>query len=308
MKFHDTILVLLVVFCWSTGYLAQSYLVKFVPPFFAMFLESAIVSIVYSPILLYKKPPANLSFLMVLGFLWGPGTYGSMLLAVSLGINVSVVSVIGKTNVIFAIIFARIFFNEKMNFATILGILTSFTGLLFLLNTVHIFSNLPSLFSLMVFAVSWASYNMFVKKLSNMKKNQDEPLNMSVLVPWVSVCAMPQLFCISYCFEDWNIDIYSIPIHFIFVLAYQSLVVTCIVLSIWFRLITKYPMYKVGPFALLLPVFGMISGIVLLREQVTTLQLISSIIMISGLVIVSVQKINQYIQNVYTTRSLSIRQ
>jgi O-acetylserine/cysteine efflux transporter len=52
-------------------------------------------------------------------------------------------------------------------------------------------------------------------------------------------------------------------------LAYQAVVVVIICYGIWFRLLSRYTVNQVMPYTLLVPVFGVLSGVVLLDEPVT---------------------------------------
>ena len=57
-------------------------------------------------------------------------------------------------------------------------------------------------------------------------------------------------------------------------IAYQAVFVTVMGYGVWYRMMRRFPINQVMPFTLLVPVFGVISGVVLLGDPLTGLMLL----------------------------------
>jgi O-acetylserine/cysteine efflux transporter len=71
----------------------------------------------------------------------------------------------------------------------------------------------------------------------------------------------------------------------VFSIIYLSFFATLIGYGIWSTLLAKYPAGKVAPLSLLVPVFGLITAQIVLKEQLSLVQWMGGIIIILGLLI-----------------------
>jgi drug/metabolite transporter (DMT)-like permease len=72
-------------------------------------------------------------------------------------------------------------------------------------------------------------------------------------------------------------------------LVYQIVWIATITYLAWFWLITHYPAYRLASFTLLTPLFGVISGGVILHEPITTSLLIALVLVGTGICLVNRQ-------------------
>ena len=71
----------------------------------------------------------------------------------------------------------------------------------------------------------------------------------------------------------------------VFALAYLAFGATLLGYSLWSRLLSRYPAGQIAPFSMLVPVIGLSSAAVLLDEELSQLQLLGTILIMSGLAI-----------------------
>ena len=73
-------------------------------------------------------------------------------------------------------------------------------------------------------------------------------------------------------------------------MVYLGLVMTALGYSLWYSLIGRHPVSRVGPFLLLMPVFSVLGGIILLDETVTPMVALGGVIVIAGVVVITVPR------------------
>jgi drug/metabolite transporter (DMT)-like permease len=70
-------------------------------------------------------------------------------------------------------------------------------------------------------------------------------------------------------------------------LAYQTVVITFVTYLIWFWLVRHYPATQISVFTLLTPIFGLLAGVVLLGEPLTTRLVVALVAVCGGIWLVS---------------------
>lgn len=103
------------------------------------------------------------------------------------------------------------------------------------------------------------------------------------MIAWVAVFASPQLFLMSWVFEDNQIAVIrATGWQGWGVIIYLGVVMTAIGYAIWYHLLGKYPVTRVGPVLLLLPVTSIIGSVTLLGEKLTWVEILGALIVITG--------------------------
>jgi O-acetylserine/cysteine efflux transporter len=74
------------------------------------------------------------------------------------------------------------------------------------------------------------------------------------------------------------------------VLAFQSLLVTLVGYGVWYRMMRNFPVNQVMPFTLLIPLFGVLSGILFLDEPLTWFMLIGGAATLAGVAICVIRR------------------
>ena len=72
--------------------------------------------------------------------------------------------------------------------------------------------------------------------------------------------------------------------------AYLGVVMTALGYSLWYGLIGRHPVSRVGPLLLLMPVFSVLGGVLLLGETLTPLIALGGVIVIVGVAIIMIRR------------------
>ncbi|UAT42695.1 DMT family transporter [Anaplasmataceae bacterium AB001_6] len=279
MKNIDKLCALFVSLTMAINYLVQKEVVKTFPPYLMFSLEALIVVVCTYPF--SKKMPLPFSKMMLLSFIWGPLTYCSLIAAASMGLDVSVMLIAGKTNTIFAIIISAIFLREKITTRSALGVLMAFIGLIVLTKAPNVLDKPLAFLLVMVFAISWAIYTVLIKIY--------KPKDMLALLCWLCMLSFPQTIFISIIFEE-SFSLLQINATSIVGLVYLALIGIFLTMYIWYSVISKNDINKIVPFILLTPIFGCFLAYIIYREPMSTNMIIASIMVISGVAVSTIRR------------------
>jgi O-acetylserine/cysteine efflux transporter len=72
--------------------------------------------------------------------------------------------------------------------------------------------------------------------------------------------------------------------------AYQAVLVTAFGYAVWYTMMRRFPLNQVMPFTLLVPVFGVASGVLVLDDPLTVPMLIGGAATIAGVGIIVIRR------------------
>jgi drug/metabolite transporter (DMT)-like permease len=182
---------------------------------------------------------------------------------------------------IFSIILAAIFLKEHFHWVKATGVLLSLTGILLLLTKGNL-SDLSS-FSfhkadlwILSSAISFAIYNIFVRR----KPSTLDPAVFLVVVFWIGIIFLSPAFIYEQMQEPTPMHAKNIS-----ALLYLGIGASLIAYLCWNAAIRKIGAGRTALFGNLIPVFSMIEAVLFLGEHVTPNHIISSVLIISGLLV-----------------------
>ena len=149
-------------------------------------------------------------------------------------------------------------------------------GVVLIAGQPYLRENLTSVAMVASGAAVWAFGQIMIKQLNG-------AVGSFTLIAWVAVFATPQLFALSWYFEDNQIEVIrATGWQGWGVIVYLGVIMTALGYGIWYHLLGKYPVTKVGPVLLLLPVTSIIGSVVLLDEKLTWVEMLGAAIVIVG--------------------------
>ena len=123
--------------------------------------------------------------------------------------------------------------------------------------------NLLPLILVIVAACIWAFCSVQIKRLG-------DAIDVLALNAWVAVLAMPQLALVSWIFEEGQVAAVREASWLVWAaIAYQAVLVMVLGYGVWYTMMRRYPVNQVMPFTLLVPVFGVLSGVIFFDDQLT---------------------------------------
>ena len=209
------------------------------------------------------------------------GQFSLLFLSMSHGLSAGLAAVVLQAQAFLTMLFAAMAFGEKIRLNHIIGSLLAACGLALIATSAG-----GAQFSLIGFAlciaaaVSWAVGNVLLRGSGS--------ADMMALMAWLSVIPPLPLLAMSAVMEGPERMHYALT-HItgsgIFAVLYLSVLSTTVGYGIWGKLVSEYPAAKIAPFALLVPVVGVLASGVLLGERFNASQLGGAVAVLAGLIV-----------------------
>ena len=275
---RDILLALTVPVVWGLSFIAIRWGVDEVSPLLLTALRYAFAAL--PAVFFIRRPAVDWRILVGYGLAIGVGQFGLLFIAIKLGMPVGLSSLVIQLQVFFTILFAFAMFRERPSSWQIAACFIAFAGIgVIAIERVQGAAALPLLLTIIA-AVSWGLGNMAGKRAGR--------IDMVGLIVWSALVPPLPLLAASLIFEGPG----AIPAAMAHItwrgvasIAFMSYLATIFGFSVWASLLSRYSASLVSPFALLIPVVGMIAGAVLLGEHVTTLEISGGALVFAGLLI-----------------------
>nr|WP_315019816.1 EamA family transporter [uncultured Aminipila sp.] len=213
-----------------------------------------------------------------------------MFYAIHIGMPAGVASVILQSQAFFTILLAGILLKEPILKSQIIGLFVAGVGLYLISGNVAGISQIPIEALLLTLLASsfWGASNIIARHASAVAASRGRSLNMLSLVVWSSLVPPLPMLAGALLFDKPRTLMYALNnlnAISIFSIFYLSILATLIGYGIWSILLAKYPAGKVAPLSLLVPVIGLVTAQIVLKEYLSIVQWIGGVIIILGLLI-----------------------
>jgi O-acetylserine/cysteine efflux transporter len=289
MNLKSILLALLVILIWGTNFAVVKGAVAEIPPLAFLTLRFFLTSIVASFFVDWKNFKQEWKGLFVVGFLMGILHQGTMFTGL-LFAEAGVMSILLQIQVIIVTLMGYFFFKEKIGWRSWIGISLGFLGVLVL-----IIPTLKGGGDSSIYAYILGIFSAFSLALAYFKMKKFETINVANFIFGINATIVPAIFLTSIVIEgsEWIPNLPTLNWSIIGpALAFQVIALS-LSHAIWQRLLVKNPVSLVVPWCLLVPVIGVIAGIILLDEILTPSIIIGGVLTISGVGIVTFRRIKQ---------------
>jgi len=297
MALKDTLLALLVVVIWGINFVIIKLGLQGMPPFLLGGLRFLLVA--FPAIFFIPAPAIPLKWLALYALTISFLQFAFLFCAISLGMPTGIASLVLQSQVFFTIILGALFLEEKIKVIQMLGTLIAAAGMGVLAeggmaNTLSVIPPVGLVMTLTA-GLCWAFGNITNKVI--MTTAPKTPI-LSLVVWSALIPIVPFLLC-SWIFEGQAVIVSSlmhIKTPTVLSLIYLAFISTIIGYGLWGALLSRYPTWRVTPFALLVPVVGLTSAALILGERLNRLQMVGVAVIMLGLII-----------NVFGTRLMNLR-
>lgn len=188
------------------------------------------------------------------------------------------------------LLLAYIFFKERFGFLTSLGIAIAISGLAVVFGAPDILSSPFGAMLACIAALSWSLGSLSMKRTGDIQP--------ASLLAYAYLMAIPIALIASYLLEDGQIErVLNADIRILsFVLAYQVILMGAMTL-VWSGLMARNPTQLVTPFLMLQPLFAVVGSYYILGEVLNANILWGGLIVLIGIGIINVRKIQKLHQN-----------
>ena len=262
----------------GTNWVGAKISVDYLPPFLTIVMRFVIIAFLLIP---WIKPLKNQFFLVLcIGFALGVCQFGFMFLALRLSSDVSTLAIANQVYVPFSVILAVIVLKEKVKLTRWVAIFIAFSGVIILGFDPIALRQLDSLGVVMLSALSLSVASILMRKLKD--------INVLQLQGWIALIAIIPLLFLSVIFERhlW-FEISIAPTQAWIAFFYGIFAGSLVFHAGWYYLVSKYPLSVVSPLMLLMPIIGVLSGIVVYGDQMTFKIILGAVVTMIGVVIIT---------------------
>ncbi|MEC4090093.1 EamA family transporter [Pseudoalteromonas rubra] len=275
MDFKSIMCALLVVTVWGVNFSVIKLGLEELPPILFSGLRFLIVAI--PAVFFIPFPKTSVWHVFGVGLFLGVIKFGLLFVAMESDASAGIASLLLQAQVVFTIVLSALVLKEQASRFQIVGavIACGGFGMFFMSQTGSV--TLLGIALILCAALSWAVSNLIMKQL--------QQVNLLHFMVWVSVVVPLPLFALSYYLEN------DTPINLVLsssgqtwlALLYVGPVSTLLAFALWGWLLGRHRAAAVTPFALLIPLVGIVSASVILNEQVDTFELIGGAVILCGL-------------------------
>jgi O-acetylserine/cysteine efflux transporter len=235
------------------------------------------------PAMLFVKPPRAPAAMVVLyGLLIGVGQFGLLFLAIGLGMPVGLASLVIQLQAFVTVFLAWVALGEHPNAVQMTGAGVALAGVA-----------LAGVAAIGATRLGGASFGPFLMVVGaafcwgagNLIGKLAGKIDMFAFVVWSSLAAPIPLFALSLLFEgERTLPALAHP-SWVLALCVAALAYggTIVGFGLWSRLLAHHSAASVAPFALLIPVVGMISGWLVFDEPLGAFELLGAALVMAGL-------------------------
>ena len=286
MKSHltlrDLALIIAVVVLWGFSFVPIKVGLNEMPPFAFVALRFFFAAV---PLVFFIKPPRMPArYVVAYGFAIGVCQFGLLFLGMKLGMPAGLSSLVIQLQVFFTIGLGMAFLGDRLRQENAIGAAIATAGIVLLaVHKVETGAGATFIGFLLVIAaaLAWAAGNVIAKRAAGAHDD-----DMFALVVWSSLVPPLPLAILSYAFEGGAaagaelLHASALAWGCVLFLAYAA---TLFGFASWAGLLHRYPTALITPFALLIPVSGLLSGALLLGETLAPLQAVGAALVLAGL-------------------------
>lgn len=290
MKKKDIILAILLVTIWGVNFTVIKLGLGGVPSMLLVALRYLLT--VFPAIFFVKKPNTEWKYIILYGLAVGVGQFACLFYAMEIGMPASIASIVLQIQAFISPVLAMLFLNEKLNAKQIAGFIIASIGLIVIgtANTTEGIGAIPftAIILNLLAPFFWAASNIIARVASDKAAANGEKLDMFGMVVWSGLIPPLPLLVLALMLDTPQTIIGALSNLSgisIFAVIYLAFGATLFGYGVWNVLLGKYPISKVAPLPLTVPVISLLSARIVLKEQLSGLQWIGTIIILAGLLV-----------------------
>jgi O-acetylserine/cysteine efflux transporter len=285
MKATDAAILALVILLWGGSLPVAKIGFEVFPPLLLMTLRFGLVAVALAPF--YRMPRERLKDVLLLSVVLGSLHFGCMFYGLQ-KVEAGTASLLTQVQVPFSAMLAALFLNDPIGWRRAGGMVVAFAGVVVIGGEPNLGDSLLHVGLILLAALAWAFGAFHVKRMSG---PGGQPPNGHMLNGWIAVFATPQMLALTLLVEDGQWEALTAPDwRGWFAAAYMAVAVVIIGYGQWYRMLARYTLNQVMPVMLLVPVMGVVGGILLLGEPLTWRVLIGGALVITGVAVILIRR------------------
>ncbi len=279
MKPVDVLMAIAVAVLWGMGLVVAKAAMSHFPPILLMALRFALTAACL--VWFFRPPWALLTRVFWIALVSATVQYSLTFTGLG-GIDVSTASILVQLEVPFGLLLAWLVFRDRISWRQLAGMLLAFAGILYIVGEPRLSGSLAHIALMVGGAFAWAVGQIMVKRLG--------AVGGFVLITWVAVIATPQLFIASWLLESGQLAaITTASLQAWAAVGYLGVAMTALAYALWYRLLGLYPVSRVIPFLLLLPLTSVAGGVFFLGDRPTLSMIVGGICVLTGIALITLR-------------------
>ena len=230
------------------------------------------------PAVFFVVPPkAKIRLVVLYGLLIGVGQFGLLFLAIGRGMPVGLASLVIQLQAFITVFLAWVVLGERPGAVQVTAAGIAFLGIVVIGSVRLGGTGLVPFLMVVAAALCWGGGNI-VGKLAGR-------IDMFAFTVWSSLAAPLPLFGLSIYFDGPRAILALAQPSWTLILCVATLAygATLLGFGLWSRLLAHYPAARVAPFALLIPVVGLISAWLVFAEPLSPVEIFGVCLVMAGL-------------------------
>lgn len=278
MPIRDVMLALVAVVVLGLAFVAIKVGVAHMPPLLLTALRFLFAAL---PAVFFVRPPkTSVRIVVAFGIMLGVVQFGLLIGSIKLGMPAGMASLVIQLQAFFTVGLAWLIHGERPTRGQLIGAALAALGMVLIASRWIGSASVLPLVMVLGSAMAWAAANLIGKQAGNADR--------LALVVWGSLAAPLPLFALSAVFEGPAAIVAALsPPTWPAVLSvgFMAYPATVMAFSLWNMLLQRHPAAVVAPFALLIPVAGMVSASVAFGEALEVREIVASALILLGLLV-----------------------
>jgi len=267
-----------VVAIWGTNFVFIRLGLNELQPFTFAALRFFLVA--FPLIFLLHKPQCSWPSLISYGLFIGLGQFGLLFWAMKADISPGLASLIVQMQVFFTVFLSAFLLQETVTKWQLVSLVICLAGLLMVILYTDGSTTYFGIVMVLLAGFSWACGNLVIKQAGK--------VDMLSFIAWSSLFSVPPLLLVAVLTEGVHTigsDIVKLSWQGWLVVLWQTIGNTLVGYGLWNTLLGRYSAATVAPWALLVPVFGMVSSAILLGELMPDWKVVAAVLILLGLTV-----------------------
>jgi O-acetylserine/cysteine efflux transporter len=283
MKPTDIALAVAVMALWGLNFVFAKWAIAELPPIFAIACRFTLVALLLLPFA--AVPRGELKRIALLALTLGCVHFSVFFTGIS-GLDAGLGAIIAQSQVPFATLLGALLYRDYPGWRRWLGMLLAFAGIWLAAGEPR--AGGSTFYIALCFAGSfaWAVANFQIKALGR--------VNGFSLNAYMALFAVPMQFAASFAFESghWQ-KMQAASLHAWFGVVFMAVVISVGTYWVWYRLIRRYEVNLVMPYTLLVPVFGVLSGVTISGDPFGWRTIAGCVLTVAGVGIITIRRPGQ---------------
>ena len=272
---RDVLIAIAVAVVWGLTFIAIKIGLADTPPLAFSALRFLFAAV---PLILFVRPPRTSPIHVILyGLLIGVGQFGLLYIGIRAGFPVGLASLVIQLQAFFTILLAWALRGERPKPAQGVGAAVALAGIALIGSERFGGASFGPLVLVIAAAAFWGAGNIVAKSAGR--------VDMLAFIAWSSLAAPAPLFAASLWLEGPTALAALAHPSLSLVLSLAALAYggTTFGYGMWSRLLARHPAASVAPFALLVPIVGMVAGGVIFGEPLDAFEVWGAVLVMAGL-------------------------